>query len=182
MIPFSTLVIIGYITFTSLGRCTDTLQTCQTVEHNALNTKPRGIAISRSPSDKISSLILQSTLTDHVSEFSIDQTDELYTSETHGISSQYGPMRPQFANPSSLFSYEDTYRGEVIWKGGPHVIGQIANVTGELQPTRPIRFIHQNNFLPPKPLHPVTLHPPRPLAEPPKVRRFMKIVKRDCLT
>ena len=181
MIRFFALALGGYLIFTSLGRCANTPQTCQTVQDDAPNTHPSGIAISGSPGDKSSSIIWQSTRTDHVPDLSIDQTDELYTSEPHRISPQYGPMRPQIAD-SSPFSYEDAYRGEVIWKGDSHVIGQIANMTEELHPTRPIEFIHQNIFLPPNPLHPVTFHPPRPLAELPKVRRFMKIVKRVCQT
>lgn len=181
MIRLSTLASLGYILFASLGRCMDTPQTSQTLRDDSVVTNPSGIAISRSPGDKSSSMIFQPTLMNHVPELLTDQTRELYTSETHRISPQYGPMRPQFAE-SPPFSYGDAYRGEVIWKGDSHVIGQIANMTGELQPTRPVRFIHQDRILPPNPLHPVTLHSTQPLAEPPKVRRFMKIVKRGCLT
>ena len=73
--------------------------------------------------------------------------------------------------------------GEVFWFGVPHDPGQVhwntteeGHLSGEIQPT-------QFNFITlPGSIGTNILHTTAALAEPTKIRRFLKIVKRACLT
>jgi hypothetical protein len=186
MISSSGLAILGYSLFALLGRCINTPQTSQAVQHDPREgaTESSSIDIPGLPSDK-SSMTSESTLTNPLMELRTDQNRVFCASETKTIARQYGPMipGPQFAEEISV-SYRDAYRGEVIWKGDSHVIGRIANITDESRPTGHVKFVHQGTFVHPKPIPqaPGTRCTPRPLAERQQVRRFIKLVKRGCLT
>ncbi len=98
----------------------------------------------------------------------------------------YNSPPPQFTagHPRRNYGLE---RGGLVWNGGSHIIGELSvNLTEEFDMLGELEYSQQGIIVPPNPLGgglTGIAHVTGELAEPTKVRRFLKLVKRAaCLT
>lgn len=97
----------------------------------------------------------------------------------------YNSPAPQFTGGHWRRNY-GLERGGLVWNGGPHVIGELSvNLTGGVDMLGELEYSQQGISVPSRPVgRGLTgiAHVTGELAEPTKVRRFLKLVKRACIT
>jgi hypothetical protein len=111
----------------------------------------------------------------------IETTREIHQTDVTG---QLGILGPQFTGAVS-YSNMSLPSGEVVWNDGQHVIGEISFTPGEFQVAGEIEYEQHEFFVPSKAIGGELTGIPRTtgeLARPTKLRRFLKLIKRACLT
>jgi hypothetical protein len=99
----------------------------------------------------------------------------------------FSPPSPQFTGDHSYPNY-GLQTGELVWNGDSHDICElfVNTIGGEYHTRGELKYSHQEIYVPPGPLAGTLTgiaHVTGELAPPPtKVRRFLKLVKRACLT
>jgi len=129
-------------------------------------------------------LVLEEQTPGHIFNF-IETPRQIRTHSEPTRALLYNPPPPQFTGHGSHSNY-GLQEGGLVWNGGSQVIGEVSvNLTGEFDMRGELEYPQQGFFVPVRPLGgdlTGIVHITGELAEPTKVRRFLKLVKRACLT